>query len=125
MKIQMQEQPFIEPDFKIDWIKTLGELLQDIVENDDDKRYSLHEFLLESTEEDRKRIESKLAEADCKQFYEYMDGFTFVSEEEIHMACENYYEATMNRAISMGECVDLYEVVDQYMQERNLTFDEE
>lgn len=121
----MQEQPFIESDFKIDWIKTLGELLQDVVENDDDKRYSFHEFLLESTEEDRKRIESKLTEADCKQFYEYMDGFTFVSEEEIHMACENYFEATMNRAISMGECIDLYNVVDDYMQERNLTFEDE
>lgn len=121
----MQEQPFIESDFKIDWVKTLGEMLQDVIENDDDRRFSIHEFLLESTEEDRKRIESKLTEADYKQFYEFMDWFTFVSKEEIHMACENYYEATMNRAISMGECIDLYDVVDDYMQERNLTFEDE
>lgn len=121
----MQEQPFIESDFKIDWVKTLGEMLQDIIENDDDRRFSIHEFLLESTEEDRKRIESKLTEADYKQFYEFMDWFTFVSKEEIHMACENYYEATMNRAISIGECIDLYDVVDDYMQERNLTFEDE
>lgn len=115
----------MENEFKIEWIKTLGEMLQDVIENDDDRRFSIHDFLLESTEEDRRRIEGYLVDADVKQFYEYMDAFTFVSKEEIHMACENYYEATMNRAISMWECIDLYEVVDQYMEERNLTFEDE
>lgn len=53
-------------------IKTLWELLQLVVEQDDDRRYSLHEFLLESTEEDRKRIESRLVDADQKQYREHM-----------------------------------------------------
>lgn len=87
--------------------------------------YSLHEFLLESTEEDRKRIEGKLTEADYKQFYEYMDGFNFVSEDEIHGACVDYFEKTMRRGISIGESVDLYEVAEDYMKERNLSFDED
>jgi hypothetical protein len=54
-------------------VKTLGQLFQEIIENDDDKRYSIHEFLLYSTEEDRKIVEKKLTDADMKQFYEYMD----------------------------------------------------
>lgn len=54
-------------------LKTLGQLLQIVVEADDDKWYSLNDFLLQSTDEDRKRIEEKLVDADQIQFYEYMD----------------------------------------------------
>lgn len=113
-----------QPDFKIEWIKTLWELLQEIVE-ETDNWYSLHEFLLEATEEERKEIEKKLVDADNKQFYEYMDWFTFVNEDEVHMACQQYFEATMNRAISMGECMDLDEVADDYISNKWLEFDEE
>ena len=67
-------------------LKTLWELLQLVVEQDEDRWYSLHEFLLESTEEDRKRIQDKLVDADQKQFYEYMDGFNFVNKTEVEMA---------------------------------------
>lgn len=115
----------MESEFKREGVKTLGELLQDAVEQDNDNRYSLHEFLLESTEEDRKRIEQKLTDMESKQFYEYMDAFSFVNEDEIHMACQDYFEATMNRAISMWECGDLDEVVDDYIRNRGLEFDEE
>lgn len=106
-------------------IKTLWELLQELVENDDDRWYSLHEFLLESTEEDRKRIQDKLVDADQKQFYEYMDWFTFTSENEVNMAVQDYYEKTMKRSISIGEAVDLRDVAQDYMRERNLEFDDE
>lgn len=113
-----------QPDFKIEWIKTLWELLQEIVE-ETDNWYSLHEFLLEASEEERKEIEKKLVDADYKQFYEYMDWFTFVNKDEVHMACSQYFEATMNRAISMWESMDLYDAADDYIDNRNLNFDEE
>lgn len=113
-----------QPDFKIEWIKTLWELLQEIVE-ETDNWYSLHEFLLEASEEERKEIESRLTDADYKQFYEYMDWFTFVNKDEVHMACSQYFEATMNRAISMWESMDLYDAADDYIDNRNLNFDEE
>lgn len=100
-------------------------MLQEIVENDDDKWYSLHEFLLYSTEEDRRRIESNLTDADQKQFYEYMDWFSFVNETEVYMAVCDYYEKTMDRAISMWECGDMQEVADDYIRDRNLKFEEE
>jgi hypothetical protein len=48
-------------------------LLQEVVEKDDDKWYSLYGFLLVAEKEDLKRIEKKLAEAEEKQFHEYMD----------------------------------------------------
>ena len=106
-------------------IKTLWELLQEVVENDDDKWYSLHEFLLEAKKSDLKRIEEKLTEADQKQFYEYMDGFDFVNENEVYMACSEYYEKTMNRPLCMWECGDMSEIADDYIRERNLKFEED
>lgn len=105
-------------------IKTLWQLLQEVVENDDDKRYSLHEFLLESTDDDRKRIAGKLADANNKQFYEYMDGFDFVNEQEIYCACCEYAEHTMQRPLCMGEMCDISELADDYMSERGISFDD-
>lgn len=105
-------------------IKTLWELLQDVIEKDD-YFYSLHEFLLESTEEDRKRIEKMLTEEDSKQFYEYMDWLSFTNKDEIHKACVDYYEKSMKRWVDIWESLDLYDVVDDYMKERDLSFDED
>ena len=106
-------------------IKTLWELLQEVVENDDDKWYSLHEFLLEAKKSDLKRIEKKLTEADQKQFYEYMDAYTFVNEDEVYMAVCEYFEKTMNRAISMWECWDMQDVAEDYIRDRELKFEED
>ena len=105
-------------------IKTLWQLLQEIVEKEE-KWYSLHDFLLESTEEDRKEIESKLTDADYKQFYDFMDAYTFVNKTEVYMACCEYYEKTIDRSISMWECGDLREVADDYIREKNLNLDDE
>lgn len=105
-------------------IKTLWELLQEVVENDDDKWYSLHEFLLEAEKEDLKRIESKLTEADQKQFFEFMDAYTFVNETEVYMAVCEYYEKTMNRPLCMWEMWDMGDVVEYYMRDRGLEFEE-
>ena len=106
-------------------LKTLWQLLQLVVEQDDDRRYSLHEFLLESTEEDRKRIEEKLTDADQKQFYEYMDWFNFVNRNEVECAVGDYVEHVNQRPLWMWEMGDLREIVEDYMNERNLNFDEE
>ena len=106
-----------------DDIKTLWELLQEVVEKED-KRFSLHDFLLEATEEDRKRIEEKLTDEDSKQFFEYMDIYTFVNKDEVYLACCEYYEKSMNRSISMWECWDMYEVAEYYMSERWLNFED-
>ena len=106
-------------------VKTLWELLQMVVENDDDNWYSLHEFLLYSTEEDRKRIESKLVDADMKQYYEYMDWIHFVNEHEIYMAVCEYYEKTMNRWISMWEMWDMSEIAEDYIRDRKLKLDDD
>ena len=105
-------------------LKTLGTLLQEVVENED-KWYSLHEFLLEATEEERKEVESKLVDADYKQFYDFMDAYSFASKDEVHMACQDYFEATMNRAISIWESMDLYDVAEDYIDNRNLNFDDD
>ena len=102
--------------------KTLGQMLQEIVENED-KWYSLFEFLLESTDEDRKIVQDKLVDADYKQFYEFMDSYSFVNKNEVYMAVCEYYEFVMNRPISMWECGDLYEVADDYIRERGLKFE--
>jgi hypothetical protein len=105
-------------------IKTLWELLQLVVEKEE-KRYSLHEFLLESTAEDRKMIQDKLVDADQRQFYEYMDWFDFVNKTEVEMAVSEYLEHVNQRPLCMWEIWDLREIVEDYMDERNLEFDED
>ena len=105
-------------------IKTLWELLQEVVENDDDKWYSLHEFLLEAKKEDLKRIEKKLTEADEKQFHEYMDWFNFVNEQEVEMAVCEYFEKTMDRPLCMWEMGDISDMADEYIEHRKLPFDD-
>lgn len=102
--------------------KTLGQMLQEIVENEN-KWYSLHEFLLESTDEDRKIVQDKLVDADYKQFYEFMDSYSFVNKDEVYMAVSQYYEFVIDRPISMWECGDLDEVADDYIAERGLKFE--
>ncbi len=105
-------------------IKTLWQLLQEVVEKEE-KRFSLYEFLEDATKEEKREIKNKLVDADNKQFYEYMDGFDFVNETEVYMACSEYYEKVMDRAISMGECGDISEIADDYIREKNLNFEED
>lgn len=105
-------------------VKTLGTLLQNIVE-EDWKYYNLFDFLTDSTEEDRKRIQDKLVDADSKQFFEYMDAYNFVNSDEVYMATCEYYEKTMDRSLYMWEMGDMSENADYYMRERNLNFDED
>jgi len=104
--------------------KTLGQMLQEIVENED-KWYSLFEFLLESTDEDRKIVQDKLVDADYKQFYEFMDWFHFVNSQEVYSAVCEYYEYVMDRPLSMGECPDMYDIADDYITNKNLSLDED
>ena len=105
-------------------VKTLWQLLQEVVEKED-KYYSLYDFITEENSNRRKDIRQKLERADNKQFYEYMDAFHFVNSDEIYMAVSEYYEKVMNRPLCMWECGDMYEIAEDYMRERNLNFDEE
>ena len=83
-------------------VKTLGELLQDIVEKEN-KYFSLYDFLDEDNHLIRKDIKDKLEKAEQKQFFEYMDGYNFVNSDEVYMAVSEYTEKVMNRPLSMGE----------------------
>ena len=83
-------------------VKTLGELLQDVVEKED-RYFSLYDFLDEDNHLIRKDIKDKLEKAEQKQFFEYMDGYNFVNSDEVYMAVSEYTEKVMNRPLSMGE----------------------
>ena len=105
-------------------VKTLGTMLQNIIE-EDWKFFNLFDFLTDSTEEDRKKYADKLVDADYKQFYEYMDWYTFVNKDEVYMAVCEYYEKTIDRWISMWECGDMSEIADDYIRNKNLKFDDD
>ena len=106
----------------MEWIKTLWQLLQEIVEQESEW-YSLIDFLLYATDEDRKRIQEKLVLADYNQFYKYMDWINFVNSTEVYCAVSEYYEHVMDRPLSMGECPDMYDIADDYIAERGLKFE--
>lgn len=105
-------------------LKTLWQLLQEVVEKSE-KYFSLYDFLEEDNRLWRRSIKKELEKADNKQFYEYMDWFTFVNETEVYMAVCEYYEKTIDRPMSMWECGDMSEVADDYIREKNLTLDED
>ena len=75
-------------------------MLQDIVEAEDNW-YSLYEFLEEATPEERREVKDKLVDADYKQFYDFMDAYTFVNEQEVNMAVVEYFEKVNNRPACM------------------------
>ena len=104
-------------------IKTLWQLLQDIVEKEE-RRFSLYDFLMYASDDERKEIHEKLVDADSKQYFAFMDSYNFVNEDEVYCATVEYYEKTMDRTASIGEHMDLYENVDYYIREKNLQFDE-
>lgn len=104
-------------------IKTLWELLQLVVEKEN-KYFSLFDFLDEENSFRRKDIKKKLEEADQKQFYEYMDGFDFVNETEVYVAVCEYIEHVNQRPLCMWEMVDMNDIAEDYIRERNLNFDE-
>jgi hypothetical protein len=62
---------------------------------------------------------------DYKQFYEYMDWFTFVNRTEVECACCEYTEFVMQRPLGMWEMWDMSEVADDYINTRGLKFDDE
>ena len=105
-------------------LKTLWTLLQEVVESEE-KWYSLYEFLEEENRLRFKDVKDKLIKANQKQFYEFMDWFTFVNETEVNNAVWEYFEIVNNRPVSMWELGDLSEVADDYIRNRNLNFDED
>ena len=105
-------------------IKTLWELLQEVVEKEE-KRFSLYEFLEDATKEEKREVKNKLVDADYKQFYEYMDGFNFVNEQEVEMAVCEYVEHVNQRPLCMWEMWDMRDVAEDYIRERKLKFEEE
>jgi hypothetical protein len=48
-----------------------------------------------------------------------------VNETEVYMAVCEYFEKTMNRAISMWECGDMNDVALDYIRDRKLKFEED
>ena len=86
-----------EEDLK--WCIDMGFMYEDkplyhLGENEFHQYFSL-------TDEDRKIVQDKLVDADYKQFYEFMDSYSFVNKDEVYMAVCEYYEFVMNRPISM------------------------
>ena len=107
-------------------IKTLWQLLQEVVEKQADDRYfSLYDFLDEENHFWREDIKKKLEKAEQKQFFEYMDWFNFVNESEVYMAVCEYTEKVMNGPLCMWELGDMSEVADYYISERNLKLDDD
>ena len=98
-------------------IKTLWQLFQEIIENDGDRRYSIHEFLLYSNEEDRKRVENELANKDAEQMQAYLWWFNFVNKKEVYLAACEYIEHVNQRPLCMWEMWDIWDAVEDYISE--------
>jgi len=107
---------------KLEELKTMGQILQEIVNED---YYSLHEFLLESTEEERKRVEKEMTDKDYKQYYEYLDSFNFENKDQLEAKICEYIEYVNQQPLGMGEMWDISDMADDYARERKLPFYED
>ena len=98
---------------KLEELKTLGQMLQEIVNKD---YYSLHEFLLDSTEGYRKETEYKLVDMDYKQYYKYMDSLKFENREQLETEICKYLEYVNQQDIGMWEMMDISDMADEYIE---------
>lgn len=100
---------------KLEELKTLWQFLQEIINED---YYSLHDFLIYATEEDRKRVEHELTDKDYNQYYEYLDSLTFENRDELETAICEYIEYTNKQPLWMWEMWDISDMADDYINER-------
>ena len=107
---------------KLEELKTHWQMFQDIIHED---FYSIMDFLLYSTEENRKETEKKLTEMDYKQYYGYLDSLNFKNKDELETAICEYVEYTNQQELGMGEMFDISDMADEYARERKLPFYEE
>ena len=106
---------------KLEELKTHWQMLQDIIHDD---WYSLHEFLLDSTEENRKETEKKLTEMDYKQYYEYLDSLNFENRDDLESKICQYCEYVNQQPLGMWEMGDISDMADEYIEHRKLPFDD-
>lgn len=60
-----------------------------------------------------------------KRLIEYLDWYTFVWEFEIIWAIEDFYQKEIIWSASYSDLIYFQEVAKQYMQLKNLSFDDE
>jgi len=107
---------------KLEELKTQWQMLQEI---NHEYFYSINDLLIYSTEEQRKEIEKKLTEIDCKQYYEYLDSITFEDKDQLETAICMYCEYVNQQPLGMGEMGDISEMAEDYARERKLPFYED
>ena len=107
---------------KLEELKTLWQMFQDLVNED---YYSINDFLIYSTEEDRKRVESKLVDMDSDQYYKYLDSIKFENKDQLEREICMYCEYVNQQPLGMGEMLDISDMADDYARERKLPFYED
>ena len=107
---------------KLEELKTHWQMFQEIIHED---YYSINDFLIYSTEEDRKRVESKLVDMDSKQYYKYLDSIEFKNKDQLEREIDMYCEYVNQQPLGMGEMGDISDMADDYARERELPFFED
>lgn len=107
---------------KLKELKTLWQMFQDLVNED---YYSIHDFLMYASEEDKKQLDYKLVDIDSKQYYKYLDSFTFKNKDQLEEKICEYVEYTNRQSLGIGEMGDISEMADDYARERKLPFYED
>lgn len=107
---------------KFEELKTHWQMLQEIIHED---RYNLMDFLLYSTEENRKETESELTDRDSEQYYKYLDSLNFENKDQVEAAICEYVEYVNQQPLWMWEMGDISDMAEDYIEQRKLPFYEE
>lgn len=106
---------------KLKELKTLWQMLQELVNRD---YYSLHDFLIYATEQQKKDIDLELVDIDQKQYYKYLDSKKFKNKDELETAICEYVEYTNQQELGMWEMLDISDMADDYIKLKKLNIDE-
>ena len=62
---------------------------------------------------------------ELKKLYAYLDGFTFVNDTEVYMAVQDFFSDGWKEELSYWEIALCNWMAEQYMNARNLDFDDD
>lgn len=106
-------------------LPTVYDAFKEIIAGNDGEFFDICDFLLHSTELQRKAVAKQLDNWRTEQIEKYLDWFNFVNRSEVASAYSHIIEHLEQRPLSMWEYGDLEEAISYYIDDRYIQNDDE
>ena len=106
-------------------LPTVYDAFKEIIAGNEWDFFDICDFLLHSTELQRKAVADRLDNWRTKAIEDYLDWFKFVNRSEVASAYAQIVEHIEQRPLSMWEMGDLEEAISYYIDEKYIQNDDE